>query len=204
MKRLILGAALVIAPLAVTVPALLVSSHASAATGNLGDLSTMHQIVEDTLALAKGGNLPGAEKRITDFETAWDAAAPTLRKKDTASWTMIDHLADAAIGALRDSPPSTDAVVPAVEKLAAVLVGPSASVSNTTVVAFSTRNADGSPVPCEVALEEVRKVSATASVSAGDKTKVMALQDKGIERCNADDDKRADDFFAQALATMGH
>jgi len=26
---------------------------------------------------------------------------------------------------------------------------------------------------------------------------------KGIERCNADDDKRADDFFAQAMAIMG-
>jgi hypothetical protein len=181
MKRLILGAALVIAPLAVAVSALLASSHTSAATGNLGDLSTM----QDILALAKGGNLPGAEKGITDFETAWDAAAPTLRNKDTATWTMIDHLADAAIGPLRDSPPSTT-----VEKLAAVLVGPSASVSNTTVVAFSTRNADGSPVPCEVALEEVRKVSATASVSASDKIKVMALQDKGIKRCNGDDDKR--------------
>jgi hypothetical protein len=33
--------------------------------------------------------------------------------------------------------------------------------------------------------------------------KVADLETKGIERCNADDDKRADGFFADALKIMG-
>ncbi|WP_352862249.1 hypothetical protein [Mesorhizobium sp. M0802] len=42
-----------------------------------------------------------------------------------------------------------------------------------------------------------------AALSAADKTKLSDLEAKGVERCNADDDKRADDFFAQAMKIMG-
>ena len=58
-------------------------------------------------------------------------------------------------------------------------------------------------MPCETALEEVRRVRQTRNLSADDKAKFDELQTKGIERCNADDDKRADEFFAQALDILG-
>ena len=52
-------------------------------------------------------------------------------------------------------------------------------------------------------LNDVRTTQAAAKLSDADAAKVKALEDKGIERCNADDDKRADDFFTQALKLMG-
>jgi len=57
--------------------------------------------------------------------------------------------------------------------------------------------------PCEDTLKALRAAEAAAKLSDADKTKVSELETKGIERCNADDDKRADDFFAQAMKVMG-
>ncbi len=57
--------------------------------------------------------------------------------------------------------------------------------------------------PCEDMLAQVRAAVPNANLNATDKAKVDDLTNKGIERCNADDDKRADDFFAQALKLMG-
>ncbi|WP_457150732.1 hypothetical protein [Mesorhizobium sp. P5_C1] len=57
--------------------------------------------------------------------------------------------------------------------------------------------------PCEDTLKTLRAAEAAATLSAADKAKVSELEAKGIERCNADDDKRADEFFAQAMKVMG-
>ncbi|MBZ9997859.1 hypothetical protein [Mesorhizobium sp. BH1-1-4] len=57
--------------------------------------------------------------------------------------------------------------------------------------------------PCEETLKALRAAEATAKLSDADKNTVSELETKGIERCNADDDKRADDFFAQAMKVMG-
>lgn len=59
------------------------------------------------------------------------------------------------------------------------------------------------PAPCEDMLKDVRAAKATASLNEADKAAVTQLEAKGVERCNADDDKRADEFFAQALKLMG-
>jgi hypothetical protein len=203
MKNLILGLALAMAPYGFMSPVLFMPSHAVAANRSLGDLSAMHAIVADTLVLARAGDLPGAEKRITDFETTWDEAEPTMRPLDTATWTMLDHLSDAAIEALRTDPPSPEVAIAAVDKLLVALDNPTDAALAATPVAFSMVNADGSSVPCEVALEELRRVSATTQPSAADQARFDDLQKKGIERCNADDDKRADNFFAEALAILG-
>jgi hypothetical protein len=64
-------------------------------------------------------------------------------------------------------------------------------------------SAAAAPAPCEDALKALRAAEASAALSAQDKTKVSDLEAKGVERCNADDDKRADDFFAQAMKIMG-
>jgi len=59
------------------------------------------------------------------------------------------------------------------------------------------------PPPCETALKDLRAAEAKATLNDVDKNKVSELETKGIERCNADDDKRADDFFAQAMKIIG-
>jgi hypothetical protein len=64
-------------------------------------------------------------------------------------------------------------------------------------------SAAAAPVPCEDALKGLRAAEASAALSAADKTKVSDLEAKGVERCNADDDKRADDFFVEAMKIMG-
>lgn len=58
-------------------------------------------------------------------------------------------------------------------------------------------------VPCEEMLKDLRAAQASVTPTAGDKAKVAELEAKGIERCNADDDKRADEFFASALKLLG-
>lgn len=58
-------------------------------------------------------------------------------------------------------------------------------------------------VPCEEALKTLRATEVSAKPSDADKAIVADLETKGVERCNADDDKRADDFFAQAMKVLG-
>jgi len=58
-------------------------------------------------------------------------------------------------------------------------------------------------VPCEDALKNLRAAVDAAKLTDADSAKVKELEDKGIERCNADDDKRADDFFDKAIKIVG-
>lgn len=75
-----------------------------------------------------------------------------------------------------------------------------AALAAIAAVGFTVPSASAAgTMPCEDMLKDLRAAVAKASLSKVDKTKVTALEDKGIERCNADDDKRADGFFAQAL-----
>jgi hypothetical protein len=57
--------------------------------------------------------------------------------------------------------------------------------------------------PCETMLKDLRAATAKAKLSDADKAQVTDLENKGIERCNADDDQRANDFFAQAMKVVG-
>lgn len=59
-------------------------------------------------------------------------------------------------------------------------------------------------VPCEDKLVELRDASKTAALSEADMASVQQLEAKGVERCNADDDKRADAFFDDALKIITH
>jgi hypothetical protein len=78
-----------------------------------------------------------------------------------------------------------------------------AALSFVAAATAATTFAHAAIVPCEDMLNDVRTTQAAAKLSDADAAKVKALEDKGIERCNADDDKRADDFFTQALKLMG-
>ncbi|QKC80982.1 hypothetical protein [Mesorhizobium sp. NZP2077] len=70
-------------------------------------------------------------------------------------------------------------------------------------VSASISTVYAAPAPCEETLKALRAAEATAKLNDADKNKVSELETKGIERCNADDDKRADDFFAQGMKVMG-
>ena len=58
-------------------------------------------------------------------------------------------------------------------------------------------------VPCEETLKDVRAARSSAKLSDADATKVDDLINKGIDRCNADDDNRANGFFKDAMTAMG-
>ena len=63
--------------------------------------------------------------------------------------------------------------------------------------------ASAATVPCEDMLAKVRKVEPEATkLNQADRTKFAELEAKGIERCTADDDKRANKFFSDAIALL--
>ena len=63
--------------------------------------------------------------------------------------------------------------------------------------------AAGATIPCEQMLNDLKAAIKTAKLTDADKAKVADLETKGTERCKADDDVRADAFFAQALRVLG-
>lgn len=78
-----------------------------------------------------------------------------------------------------------------------------AAMSILTVSAISTGSALAANVPCEDMLSQVREAKSSTNLNATDEKKLAELEAKGVERCNADDDKRADEFFGQALKLLG-
>ncbi|TCR85266.1 hypothetical protein [Rhizobium sp. BK376] len=124
MKKLLLALSLLAVP--AIAPVVLPSPTLAAAPSALGDLSSFQTIATDTLKLVDAGDLAGAQKRITDFETAWDAAEPTLYALDKADWMVVDKAADGAISSLRKPKPDAAKAKVAVKKLIATIQTPSA------------------------------------------------------------------------------
>jgi hypothetical protein len=125
MKRLLVALAL-IAPWSATISTIAMAPAvaATAATTALGDLSSYEAIAVDTLAIVKKGDMVAAEKRITDFETAWDNAEPTMRPMNIDQWGVVDDAADVAISSLRASKPVAADAEAAVNGLIAALRNP--------------------------------------------------------------------------------
>lgn len=201
MRKFIFAALLAAAPLAI------VPAQAATITA-LGDLSNLSAIVTDALTITQGGDLIAAEKRITNFETAWDQATGTMQPLSPPAWGVIDVAADKAIEALRAGQPDQQGAETALAELITVLDDPTGgAAADTGAVAVASAgtalvvtNADGSPLPCEVALKTVRDLNAMQAPT--DAAKFNELMGKGIDRCNADDDKRADAFFADAYVLL--
>ena len=78
---------------------------AQAAAQTLGDLAPYRKIVADTLVLVNANDLPGAAKRITDLETAWDAAETRMKPRNPRQWTALDGMIDNALTAVRSRRP---------------------------------------------------------------------------------------------------
>ena len=182
-------------------------SHSSAAA-SLGDLSSLEAIVADVQVIANTGDLAAAEKRITDFETAWDDAESSMRPKNPATWGAVDDAADAAIHALRSQTPDAVLVKKAVSTLLAVLDNPSGTNARTDglmlVSGIPVTDAEGHAIACEEMLNTLRELINSRKMAQTDMAAASDLQSKAIERCNADDDIHADEFVAQGLALASH
>ncbi|MFO1174803.1 MAG: hypothetical protein U1E48_06295 [Paracoccaceae bacterium] len=213
MRQLLLSVALVAAPVgvfAVGYRALAGASQpvAAAQAQGLGDLGDLGAIVADTQAIAAKGDLSAAQKRITDFETAWDDAQPRLQPKNPEQWGVIDEAADRAIKSLRTAQPVAAEVGPALAGLAAALENPAVGAASGAggvqkVGNVAVTDAGGRPLPCEGLLKQLAVALGASQASAADRSAATDFQQKATERCNADDDQRADAFSAQGLGLLG-
>ena len=126
MKQIFLALFLIAVPVAAftafQVYATGTNNHAAV---GLGDLSSMKAIIADVQSLAEKGDLAGAAKRVTDFESAWDQGETAIRPLNPTYWGNIDMASDAALKALRESKPSADKVKKALSDLMAELTDPS-------------------------------------------------------------------------------
>jgi hypothetical protein len=213
MKQLLLASALIALPTAgFTVFQLMLPgtppAMAAAGAESLGNLSAYATIISDTRTLARKGDFGAAEKRITDFETRWDAAEATLRPKAPAAWGDVDAAADDSFAALRAPRPDAGAVETTLAALSLALTDPAgtgdASGSVSSVAGVAVTDTNGHAIPCEAMLADLRKALADGSIPTAYAAAASGLQAKATERCNADDDAHADALSAQALALAGN
>ncbi len=131
MKQFLLALILIAVPVAGFAGfELYVATSAQADTAaSLGDLSPLKTIIADVQSLVGKGDLAGAAKRITDFESAWDLGETSIRPLNPTYWGNIDAAADAALHALRQATPSPEKVKATLAALMAALNDPSKPVS---------------------------------------------------------------------------
>jgi len=210
MKQLLLATVLIAVPVAVFGGFNIIQAGATVPLGvpaaDLGDLSALKAIVTDVQAIAAKGDLAGARTRITDWETAWDTNQGTLRPKNPNAWGAIDDASDAALSALRSSSPDAAKVKETLTALMASLNAPGqsvgATVAATLVSGIAVTDASGRALPCEIMLKSLKSGLATSPKADADKGRATDFLAKATERCNADDDQRADAFSAQGLAII--
>ncbi len=209
MKQFLLATALIALPVAVFAAGeswLAPAATAEAApAASLGDLSAYETITRDTLALVEKGDLVAAEQRITDLETQWDDAEVTMRPLNPVAWGNVDTAADETFSALRAKNPDATAAAAALATLEATLIDPAgggtAGGGVKEVSGVAVTHANGHAIPCETMLGTLRDTFARdGAFAAANLSQATDLQAKATERCNADDDTRADAFAAQALA----
>jgi hypothetical protein len=206
MKQAFLAAALIAAAVGLFSAGRMMWPVAAVEAASLGDLSAMQAIVADVAAIAKTGDLTAAETRISEFETAWDDAQPVMQPKNPEAWGRVDGAADAAFRALRSATPDHAAVEAALVTLAATLADPGASAPGkggvVLVSGIAVTDASGHPLPCEAMLADVNARLAATTMTPEAGQAIADLIVKATERCNADDDRNADAFSAQALAML--
>ncbi len=212
MKQFLLATALIAVPVALfsayelylAPPA--EASQAQSQTRHLGDLADFKTITKDVQKIAATGDFKAAEKRATDFETEWDDKQASLRPLDPEAWGNIDTAADAVFKSLRSATPTADKVNTALAGLQMALDKSGAVDGNvgkqSFVAGIAVTDATGHPVPCEELINQLKAASAKPAVAAEKQTKAGDLLSKALERCNADDDQRADAFSAQGIALL--
>lgn len=73
------------------------------------EIARLRSIVDGTLAKVGAGDQAGANRQITDLETAWDADESTLRPMDETAWRQLDSQIDSALHAVRANRPDATA-----------------------------------------------------------------------------------------------
>ncbi len=212
MKQFLLAAILILVPVALfsayQIYLVKLPIAATAPNAALGDLSQFKTIITDVQAIAAKGDLAAAEKRATDFESAWDDAQAKLRPLDSAAWGEIDDAADASFKALRASAPDAQTVTTALATLAATLDNSSQVAGSTTktagtvvqVAGIAVSDTSGHAIPCEEMIKGLRAAIEGGKIKKANINAADGLLTKATERCNADDDTLADEFAAQGLA----
>ena len=214
MKQILLATALIALPVAAFTAfevflapvATVVAATVDPTVDPLGDLSAMKTIIGDVQTIAASGDFTKAEARITDFETAWDDAASAMRALDSNAWGNVDQSADAALDGLRAGTPDGATVTATLADLMAKLMDPAQAgaaapkTAVTLVGGIAVTDDAGRALPCETLLTQV--ADGLAASTLADVQPVIDLQTKALERCNADDDTRADGFSAQALGLL--
>ena len=212
MKQFLLAVLLVVIPVAAFAGFQIYFQPSTSSPANsaasLGDLSNLRAIVTDVQTIARSGDFVAAEKRITNFETAWDDAEPNIRPLNTAAWGNVDDAADAAIHALRTSTPDVARVSETLSALVAALDDPSGTTGAANglklVSGISVTDASGHAIACEEMIRALRAAIENGKITQANTAAASDLQSKAVERCNADDDVHADEFSAQGLALAEH
>lgn len=79
----------------------------------------------------------------------------------------------------------------------------SLALASVAVTGLAAGHASAAPVACEDLKAKLETAMQTAKPADADKAKFDDLKARGDERCTAEDDRRADDFYTQALALLG-
>ena len=87
--------------MAALAPTITQPAFAATQVSRLGELTPMRVIIADTLTLVNSGDIKGAIKRITEFESAWDKNASRLKKLDAKVWKKLDAASDVALSTVR-------------------------------------------------------------------------------------------------------
>lgn len=126
MKQILLAIALIALPVAMFSGYEVYSAgNAQAAPAGLGDLSSLKTIISDVQAFVEKGDMRGAAKRITDWESAWDQGQTSIRPLNPTEWGNIDQASDAALSAVRDTKSTSVRAKAALATLMAELTDPS-------------------------------------------------------------------------------
>jgi hypothetical protein len=214
MKQFLLATALIAVPVALFTayehylapPAAADQSQVS--SKGLGELADFKVITNDVQKITATGDLKAAEKRATDFETEWDDKQASLRPLDPIAWGNVDAAADGLFKSLRNGSPSADKVDAALATLKTALDTSGANTNaakpsaQAVVSGIAVTDTAGHPVPCEDLINRLKDASAKPGLDADRKVKADALLTKALERCNADDDQRADAFSTEGLALL--
>lgn len=124
MKQVLLAIVLILVPVGAFTGFQVFAKNQSATPAGLGDLSSFKAIIADVQTLAAKGDMAGAARRITDYESAWDQAETALRPLNSSYWGNIDDASDKALKAVRSPSPSADKVQATLTALMAVLNNP--------------------------------------------------------------------------------
>lgn len=87
----------------------LISVAQAAAPSKLGNLTPFRSIVVDVATLVNKGDMVAAKKRVTDLESAWDAAEAGIKPRAASDWHLVDKALNHAYDAVRQDKPSADA-----------------------------------------------------------------------------------------------